>query len=262
MDKKEKLWDLFFENQNKELFPHALEILLQIKVLEPQNPMVFLKMGDVYQKMTDTGQAVSSYIAAAGILEEQGFKSKAVALYKMVLRIAPDNDFAVCKINEALQEEKNAALKKKAVKSAPPVEISLFASLPPSEMAELNSQIERHIYKPGGIVVNEGDTGKSLYVIKKGSLKVSTGVLGKTIDIGMLSEGDVFGEIAFLTGRPRTASVTASTDSEVIEIKEEVLQELIRKHPEINNILRTFYESRVHDTVQKIKVELTPLEAA
>jgi cAMP-dependent protein kinase regulator len=180
----------------------------------------------------------------------------------MVLRIAPDNAFAVGKINEALEEEKAAALKKRAAASVPPVEISLFASLSPSEMTELNSKIERHFYEPGGVVVNEGDTGKSLYVVKKGGLKVSTSVMGKAIDIGSLSEGDVFGEIAFLTGRPRTASVTASTEAEVIEIKEAVLQELIRRHPEIDNILRTFYESRVHDTVQKIKVELTPLEAA
>ncbi|MBI5050596.1 MAG: cyclic nucleotide-binding domain-containing protein [Nitrospirae bacterium] len=261
MDKKEKLWNQFFDNQNKGSLTQALESLLQLKELDPQNPLIFLKMGDLYQKINNTDKAVSSYYNAACILEEKGFKNKAVALYKMMLRIDPDNTLALNKLSETVQEPKTicALPKEEPPKAAAPAhtEISLFGPLSQKEIEGLNAKAERHVFKKDTIIVTEGDTGRSLYIIKKGILQVITHVMGKTVEIGCLSEGDIFGEIAFFTGRPRTASVIASTDTEVLEIKEPILKEIISNHPEIDTILRRFYESRVQDTVQKIRVELT-----
>lgn len=266
MDTKEKLWNLFFANQDNEHFPQALEALKQLSGIEPHNPQIYLRLGDLYQKTHESDKAVSSYFKAAAILEEDGFYSKALALYKMVLRIEPGNEPARDKINKAVNDIKSlsglsagkAGKQSAPAQPAPPhSEISLFESLSKSEMDELNSKAEKMSFSENSTVVKEGDTGNSLYIVKKGVLTVVTHIMGETVELGKLSEGDIFGEIAFLTGRPRTASVTASTNAEVMEIKEHVLKELISKHPKINNMLRGFYESRVQETIHKIKGHLT-----
>ena len=261
MDTKEKLWNLFFANQDNEHFPQALEALKQLSGIEPQNPQIYLRLGDLYQKTHESDKAVSSYFKAAAILEEEGFCSKALALYKMVLRIEPGNEPARDKINKAVDEIKSLSGRpacKAGKQPAPPhSEISLFESLSKSEMDELNSKAEKMSFSENSTVVKEGDTGNSLYIVKKGVLTVLTHIMGETVELGKLSEGDIFGEIAFLTGRPRTASVTASTNAEVMEIKEHVLKELIAKQPKIDNMLRGFYESRVQETIHKIKGHLT-----
>ncbi|MDO9027548.1 MAG: cyclic nucleotide-binding domain-containing protein [Candidatus Roizmanbacteria bacterium] len=261
MDNKEKLWNQFFDNQNKDSFTQALESLMQLKEIDPQNPLIFLKMGDLYQKINKVDKAVSAYYEAAGILEDKGFKNKAVALYKMMLRIDPGNPLALKKITETVPEIKPVSCtlqpKEQPGSVAPQTEISLLGSLSRAEIDEFTTKAEKHFLKKDSIIVKEGDTGRSLYVVKNGTLKVITNVMGKTIDIGCLYEGDIFGEIAFLTGRPRTATVIASTDAEVMEVNEPLLREIIKKHPEIDTILRRFYESRIQDTVQKIRVELS-----
>ncbi|MEK6528459.1 MAG: cyclic nucleotide-binding domain-containing protein [Nitrospirota bacterium] len=273
MDTKEKLWNLFFANLDNEHFPQALEALKQLSGIEPHNPQIYLRLGDLYQKTHESDKAVSSYFEAAAILEEEGFCNKALALHKMILRIEPGNEPARDKINKAVDEIKSLSggpagpLRCEASKAgkhsapgqpAPPhSEISLFESLSKSEMDELNSKAEKLIFSENSTIVNEGDTGNSLYIVKKGILMVVTHIMGETVELGKLSEGDIFGEIAFLTGRPRTASITAATNAEVMEIKEHVLKELISKHPKINNMLRGFYESRVQETIHKIKGHLT-----
>ncbi len=272
MDTKEKLWNLFFANQD-EHFPQALEALKQLSGIEPHNPQIYLRLGDLYQKTHESDKAVSSYFKAADILEEDGFYSKALALYKMILRVEPGNELARDKINKAVGEIKSlsdlpahlaaeragTAGKQCAPGQSAPLhsEISLFESLSKSEMEELNSKAEKLIFSENSIIVKEGDTGNSLYIVKKGILTVVTHIMGETIELGRLSEGDIFGEIALLTGRPRTASVIAATDAEVMEIKEHVLKELIAKQPKIDNMLRGFYESRVQETIHKIKGHLT-----
>jgi cAMP-dependent protein kinase regulator len=266
MDTKEKLWNLFFANHDKEHFTQALDALKQLAVLEPNNIQIYLRFGDLYQKTHESDKAVSSYFKAASLLEEDGFCNKALALYKMILRIDPVNDQARDGLNKAVDELKSESdlpagkagkLPLPAQPAAPHSEISLFESLSKSEMDELNSKAEKLTVSENSTVVKEGDTGNSLYIVKKGILKVVTHIMGETVELGKLSEGDIFGEIALLTGRPRTASVIAATNAEVMEIKEPTLKELTSKHPKINNMLRGFYESRIQETIHKIKGHLT-----
>lgn len=262
MDKKEKLWNLFFNNQEKGHFAQAIEVLQQLMGIEPRNPQIHLRMGDMYQKTKAADKAVSSYSKAASILEEEGFRNKALAIYKIILRIDPNNSFVINRLDTTIQEPQPVSAiptKKIEAKTEPPSKvISLFDSLTQSEMEELIENAEECSFPKDSIIVREGDTDNSLYIIRKGILKITTSIMGKTIELGNLSDGDIFGEVAFLTGRPRTANIIASTDAEVIQIKEQTLRELTKKYPKIDNILRGFYESRIQETKEKIKVELTP----
>jgi CRP-like cAMP-binding protein len=66
----------------------------------------------------------------------------------------------------------------------------------------------------------------------------------------------VFGEVAFLTGRPRTASVIATDELRAMEFNRLILEEMFEKYPEILKKLEDFYQSRLEDTLSKVKTRI------
>ncbi|MBF0183776.1 MAG: cyclic nucleotide-binding domain-containing protein [Magnetococcales bacterium] len=80
-------------------------------------------------------------------------------------------------------------------------------------------------FKKGEILIREGSVDNTLYIVVKGSVQVSKeGVPGEIL--ATLPAGSVIGEIAFLTNRIRTTSVTAMEDSICFAIDRTALDEL------------------------------------
>jgi voltage-gated potassium channel len=84
-------------------------------------------------------------------------------------------------------------------------------------------------------------------------VKVYTAVSGKRVDLAELRPSDFFGEIAFLTGKPRTATVEAAEETDLLEVPEEELMDLISRRPRIKEVLQKYYEMRVQSTIEKVK---------
>jgi len=133
---------------------------------------------------------------------------------------------------------------------------SLFASLPEDEIKQLIDRVEPQLFSPGQMILEEGDSGDSIFFIKSGHARVVSHILGKELELATLSAGDVFGEVAFLTGRPRTASVIALDMLEVIEFKKFLLEEIFEKYSDILKKLDDFYQCRVQDTLEKVKSKI------
>ena len=93
-----------------------------------------------------------------------------------------------------------------------------------------NSQIHR--YGRGERVIQEGDAGDSMFIMLRGTAAVSIAKNGAGIRVGVMRAGDCFGEISLLTGEPRTATVRAEADCEVLEISKPVMAEVLRESPE------------------------------
>lgn len=70
---------------------------------------------------------------------------------------------------------------------------------------------EKH--KDGDIVFREGSSGDWVYVVLSGSVEIFKTIRGKDIVIELLGEGEIFGELSYLGGIKRTASVRARGDS-------------------------------------------------
>ena len=129
----------------------------------------------------------------------------------------------------------------------------LFANLTPEEFSGVIEKTTARTYPPGGFVVREGESGDSIYIITKGQVKVTTRSGPKEIVLGTLGENDFFGEVAFLTGKPRTADVSAVVETDILELSGDALMELLTRYPRIHGVLQTLYVKRVKMTIEALK---------
>ncbi len=94
--------------------------------------------------------------------------------------------------------------------------VAMFASLTEEQRAQLLAASREVLYEAGKAIVCEGDAGASMFVVKRGEASVT---LAQTDgELARHREGAYFGEMSLLTGDARTATVTAVTDCELIEI--------------------------------------------
>jgi cAMP-dependent protein kinase regulator len=76
------------------------------------------------------------------------------------------------------------------------------------------------------------------------------GPRGDSVYLANLGEGDFFGEVSVLTGKPRTATITAAQRSELLRLDKEKLDEIVGRHPRVKNVLEDFYKKRASHTVE------------
>jgi CRP/FNR family cyclic AMP-dependent transcriptional regulator len=96
------------------------------------------------------------------------------------------------------------------------------------KMANLMSLFEQsEKYKAGEVIIHEGEENRDLYVLSEGTLEVSVSDKSKKIVVSEINPPEILGEISFLNGSPRTATVSAKTDVEIFILSyKKVRQEL------------------------------------
>lgn len=144
-------------------------------------------------------------------------------------------DAAVLAVEEEfrLAEQTNKAL----------TETSLFSRLPDASFGHLLMAAKVVDVKKDEVLFRQGEPGDTLYVIAEGTI----GVIDEgppRRGISKLGEGDFFGEMALLTDRPRSATILALTDAQVIAIDREMIRELIRDDPSVLTVLLRFFRDR------------------
>jgi small-conductance mechanosensitive channel/CRP-like cAMP-binding protein len=108
----------------------------------------------------------------------------------------------------------------------------LFACLGDEQIETLLKDADGNHFGRGEAVIEEGTEGDSMFILLRGMAQVSVEKEGSVIRVGVLREGDCFGEMSLLTGEKRTATVRAENDCEVLEISKSVMAELLRSSPQ------------------------------
>ncbi|MDR0410267.1 MAG: Crp/Fnr family transcriptional regulator [Spirochaetaceae bacterium] len=105
-----------------------------------------------------------------------------------------------------------------------------------------NTPFQRN-YKDGGLIFAEGEMGRELYIIKKGSVKICRILDGNETILAILKEGDIFGEMAVIDDKPRSATAVALGDACMMAILKENFAAISETQPQIiTNITRTLSE--------------------
>lgn len=182
---------------------------------------------------------------------EEGDVSAALAAHQKLLAWAPaeaDRHERVARaIAAARDRQEHAANASPSLESVP-----LFSGVPRDELVSLLTAVEPVRAAAGIAVVEEGQPGDSLYLVVVGTLSVATEGEGESVEVGRLGPGDFFGEVALLTGKPRTATVTAVTEAELLRLGRDTVEELRRRHPEIEASLREFHRRRAERTIEAL----------
>jgi NTE family protein len=115
--------------------------------------------------------------------------------------------------------------------------VPLLAGLDPALLTQLAESSESVALRAGEYLFREGDEGDALFIVDSGRLEAVAEGEGEVIRV--LSRGDAIGELALLTGEPRSASIRARRDSSLLRIGREVFAEAIEDAAFAASLLQT-----------------------
>lgn len=111
-------------------------------------------------------------------------------------------------------------------------QIPLFNDLVPEQLAPLADVLEQRSYQKGQTILYQGDEGDSLFVIMCGRVRIYTlSPDGHELSFWICDDGDFFGEMALLSGEPRSASAEAMQDTEVLVLRRKAFRDHLLSNP-------------------------------
>ena len=103
----------------------------------------------------------------------------------------------------------------------------VFSTLSPELLEPILASGEERSFGEGEAIVRQGEPGDDLYVILEGRVRVERG--GRPVE--SLGEGEFFGEVAVLDGRPRSADVVAEIPTRTLRLSREVVRAALEREP-------------------------------
>lgn len=110
--------------------------------------------------------------------------------------------------------------------------VSIFHGLSARQLGRLMQSMQRRDYRAGEILFEEGHTGRAVFIIRSGRVELSRRSTDGPQGLGVLGAGQIFGEMALLEKRPRTATATVVEDGAIYLLYTATLESLFRRHPE------------------------------
>lgn len=141
--------------------------------------------------------------------------------------------------------------------------VPLFSDLPRDAFIALTEQMELRIAGKGDVLVREGSTGTSMFIIIQGTVTVTRRGLDGVGDVALaeLSDGAFFGEMALLSDVPRMATVVCKDDVMVFEISRDLLSTITRAYPTVDEVMRRFHKNRLITNLLKTSPIFQPFSA-
>ena len=137
-----------------------------------------------------------------------------------------------------------------------------LAGLSAAEHELVRRALERRVFRRGDVVIKEGDTDRSLFMISKGTASVKFRLVGADRDkrVASFSAGAIFGEVALLDHEPRSATVTADEELVCYVLDDARFRELVREHPSIAITLLTNLGRELSRRLRKANAMISQLE--
>ena len=124
----------------------------------------------------------------------------------------------------------------------------LFEDFTDDELVALIQGLRLLTFDPGDVVVTEGETGQSVFILTTGRVKVFVRAPDRrNAGVGALVEGTFFGEISTLSGNPRSATVIAAAHCEMLELDRAGLDRIAERHPRVRRVLEEYSAARASD---------------
>jgi len=242
-------------------YKKALEFFEELHKENPGDLRDHVKLAELREKTGDTAGAIKDYIVIANAYAEQGFVVQAIAINKIILRL----DSSKTEVKERLKTLSSERgddwaistitpgdhLGQKDVSGKDRAKLSfertpLLSGLSGDELESFMDSLELREVAAGNYIFKSGDAGDCLYLIGMGSVGMEAPLAsGKKRIYSRLSEGDFFGEHAFMARTAHHDQAVAETDTSVLMIDRATFDGWVGKHPAIQSTVEDFYRKRV-----------------
>ncbi|MDR0474990.1 MAG: cyclic nucleotide-binding domain-containing protein [Treponema sp.] len=199
--------------------PVAMKIILQFS-----RRMRYLDEALTRLTLKNTAEADTSHLfKVAEYYAKQNQFNQAYYAYHKYMKFCP-------------QGENAPAARERMVKIAPYVKAAKMEYGPD----EFN-----RVYPKDSMLFAENEPGEELYIIQKGSVKISKIVDNNEVLLAVLKAGDIFGEMSLLESKPRAASATAYEGCQVLAVNRANFERMITTQPQIITRLTTLLSERI-----------------
>jgi CRP-like cAMP-binding protein len=114
-----------------------------------------------------------------------------------------------------------------------------------SDKLKYRSEGTNRVYPKNTMFFSEAEPGDELYIIQRGAVKITKIINRQEVLLAVLKAGDIFGEMALLENKPRTASALAYEDCVVTAVNRENFKQMAVMNPEVIARLTTLFAERI-----------------
>jgi CRP/FNR family transcriptional regulator/CRP/FNR family cyclic AMP-dependent transcriptional regulator len=133
-------------------------------------------------------------------------------------------------------------------------QVPLFAGLEERERAAIAKVTITRAFPKDSMIILAEEEGDALFIIQTGQVKVNLlSEDGREVILSLLGPGSVFGELSLLDGKPRSANVVATEDTQLIMLRRSDFLQLVYRVPQIAIALLAELASRLRKTDRKIE---------
>ncbi len=133
-------------------------------------------------------------------------------------------------------------------------QVALFAGLQDDQLRALAKVTVTRAFSKESFIILADEEGDALFLIAKGQVKVSlVSEDGREVILSLLGPGAVFGELSLLDGKPRSANVVATEDTELMMLRRSDFLQLLHRVPQIAISLLAELAARLRKTDRKIE---------
>lgn len=229
-----------------------------------------VRLGKFYAEIGKTTAAVEELSNAAAQYIHNGVVVKALAVNKTILDIDPSSDVvdlsALYFKHDEVPLPPDASFQQKfegITLQEKLANVPLFSYLAEEERQKIAEFLTPIRCERNTIIIQEGDIGDCMYLLKAGEVEVSTTLLDEQqqdgegeperLYLATLKAGDFFGEQALIAHEPRNATIMALTDAELLRFSKPDLNAVVRSYPRVGELLEKYHNQRNNATITSLK---------
>jgi CRP-like cAMP-binding protein len=141
--------------------------------------------------------------------------------------------------------------------------LPLLKPLSAAQLERVAAQARLETYTTEERLVAAGEDGDSLFVVRRGRVRVEVaGSDGRAVTVATRGPGEFFGEMSLLTGAPRSATVVADRDTDVVVVGRAAFAHVLLADPRIADALSETLAARLAETEEHLSAAAAEAEAA
>ncbi len=132
--------------------------------------------------------------------------------------------------------------------------VPFFAGLSDQELQALADSLENRTFGKGAIIFHKHSPGDTMYIIESGKVRIFIlSESGQEISVNVYGPGDIFGELAILDGRPRSAGAVALERTETLVLHRNDFLRHLKAHPEMAQSIIQMLSARLRYTTAYVE---------